>query len=342
MQATSIVGPAPVDASQDPSRAADLEAGALNPKETLAAAVASILDTMPLTPQLRPGERVLNPVLSLPSNKSLGRPESPPWNKSLGRPESPIAGEQGSPPSPPSPGPRQYNGGLRPCTAPDPKMSPGGLDGDAQRQGGASALPNPKASPDMRPGGQGSAMSRAEVELPRLDGTTRLAVRDQARTWEQHSNKGARPSASEATAATADSAPHCGQAPTNALGPQRPRTSDEGGTAVSPSAGGPRKGPIGTAVLPSAEEGRGQRRAALVFIHGFNCSLMDGCKGIGQFMALAGLPDWIQPFVFSWPTGGLLNYLDAKSKGAEAPATSEAFAGLLPLLLLLLLPCTRL
>eukprot|EP00884_Botryococcus_braunii_P012543 jgi/Botrbrau1/2128/Bobra.0093s0035.1 len=108
--------------------------------------------------------------------------------------------------------------------------------------------------------------------------------------------------------------------PGEAPGWARQATVSGGGTVPRPAPGSLTSQPSPERPLPTSE-----RRAALVFIHGFNCSLMDGCKGIGQFMALAGLPDWIRPFVFSWPTGGLVMYLDAKVKGAEAAATSQAF-----------------
>ena len=42
--------------------------------------------------------------------------------------------------------------------------------------------------------------------------------------------------------------------------------------------------------------GRGQNHEALVYLHGFNCGLMDACKGLAQFLALANLPPHVGPF----------------------------------------------
>ena len=43
--------------------------------------------------------------------------------------------------------------------------------------------------------------------------------------------------------------------------------------------------------------GRGQNHEALVYLHGFNCGLMDACKGLAQFLALANLPPHVGPFL---------------------------------------------
>ena len=41
--------------------------------------------------------------------------------------------------------------------------------------------------------------------------------------------------------------------------------------------------------------GQGQNHEALVYLHGFNCGLMDACKGLAQFLALANLPPHVCP-----------------------------------------------
>lgn len=49
-------------------------------------------------------------------------------------------------------------------------------------------------------------------------------------------------------------------------------------------------------------------KEALVFIHGYNCSLDFGLNRFGQLLALGDFPPHIHPFVFSWPSGGVLAY----------------------------------
>lgn len=45
-----------------------------------------------------------------------------------------------------------------------------------------------------------------------------------------------------------------------------------------------------------------------MFLHGYNCPLDYGLTRFAQLLALGNFPSHIHPFVFSWPTGGVLAY----------------------------------
>ncbi|DAZ98671.1 TPA: hypothetical protein N0F65_008797, partial [Lagenidium giganteum] len=74
-------------------------------------------------------------------------------------------------------------------------------------------------------------------------------------------------------------------------------------------------------VAPSLATGR----EALVLLHGYNCSLDYGINRLGQLLALGDFPPTIHPFVFSWPSGGVLAYFQAKKVGAESDLSGQYF-----------------
>ena len=49
-------------------------------------------------------------------------------------------------------------------------------------------------------------------------------------------------------------------------------------------------------------------KEAVVLVPGFNASLNDSLRRMGQFVSLARLPPHLIPFVFSWPGGGSFSY----------------------------------
>lgn len=49
-------------------------------------------------------------------------------------------------------------------------------------------------------------------------------------------------------------------------------------------------------------------KEALVLLHGYNCSLDYGMDRLAQLLALGDFPSFIHPFIFSWPSGGILAY----------------------------------
>ncbi|KAI8918971.1 hypothetical protein DFJ77DRAFT_258394 [Powellomyces hirtus] len=69
---------------------------------------------------------------------------------------------------------------------------------------------------------------------------------------------------------------------------------------------------------------RAHEDEALVFIHGYNCSMEAAIKRFGQLMTLGDFPAWIKPFVFGWPSGQELSYLLA-IKAAYNPMVQQAF-----------------
>ncbi|KAI9916656.1 hypothetical protein PsorP6_018015 [Peronosclerospora sorghi] len=46
---------------------------------------------------------------------------------------------------------------------------------------------------------------------------------------------------------------------------------------------------------------------------------------LAQLVALGDFPSWIHPFVFSWPSGSVLAYFQAKAVGSESARTSHDF-----------------
>ncbi|KAI9007233.1 hypothetical protein BC832DRAFT_591817 [Gaertneriomyces semiglobifer] len=66
---------------------------------------------------------------------------------------------------------------------------------------------------------------------------------------------------------------------------------------------------------------------ALIFIHGYNCSVTDAIKRLGQLLTLGAFPPWIKPFVFAWPSGKELTYFQAVKAGLD-PAVRGAFVQL--------------
>ncbi|CAH0477644.1 unnamed protein product [Peronospora belbahrii] len=68
-----------------------------------------------------------------------------------------------------------------------------------------------------------------------------------------------------------------------------------------------------------------ESKEALVLLHGYNCSLDYGMNRLAQLLALGDFPSYIHPFVFSWPSGGVLAYFQAKKIGSESERTSHDF-----------------
>nr|CCA14281.1 conserved hypothetical protein [Albugo laibachii Nc14] len=56
---------------------------------------------------------------------------------------------------------------------------------------------------------------------------------------------------------------------------------------------------------------------ALILLHGYNCSIDYGINRLGQLLALGSFPTHIHPFVFSWPSGGVLAYFQGHLYFAE-------------------------
>ncbi|KAG6619573.1 uncharacterized protein IUM83_18908 [Phytophthora cinnamomi] len=75
--------------------------------------------------------------------------------------------------------------------------------------------------------------------------------------------------------------------------------------------------------LPSGDADDGKE--ALVLLHGYNCSLDYGMNRLAQLLALGDFPSYIHPFVFSWPSGGVLAYFQAKQVGSESERTADDF-----------------
>ncbi|KAF1322883.1 hypothetical protein FI667_g10981, partial [Globisporangium splendens] len=70
-------------------------------------------------------------------------------------------------------------------------------------------------------------------------------------------------------------------------------------------------------------------KEALILLHGYNCSLDYGLDRLGQLLALGDFPPHIHPFVFSWPSGGVLAYFQAKKVGSESERTGNDFQAFL-------------
>ncbi|KAI9916185.1 hypothetical protein PsorP6_018026 [Peronosclerospora sorghi] len=68
---------------------------------------------------------------------------------------------------------------------------------------------------------------------------------------------------------------------------------------------------------------------ALVLLPGYNCSLEYGLHRLAQLVALGDFPSWIHPFVFSWPSGSVLAYFQAKAVGSESARTAHDFVAFL-------------
>lgn len=49
-------------------------------------------------------------------------------------------------------------------------------------------------------------------------------------------------------------------------------------------------------------------KEALVLLHGYNCSLNYSMNRLAQLLSLGDFPSYIHPYVFSWPSGGVLAY----------------------------------
>ncbi|GMF47714.1 unnamed protein product [Phytophthora lilii] len=62
-------------------------------------------------------------------------------------------------------------------------------------------------------------------------------------------------------------------------------------------------------VLDLPESDGEEGKEALVLLHGYNCSLDYGMNRLAQLLALGDFPSYIHPFVFSWPSGGVLAHI---------------------------------
>lgn len=63
---------------------------------------------------------------------------------------------------------------------------------------------------------------------------------------------------------------------------------------------------------------------ALIFIHGYNNTIVDALRQVGQMIAFGNFPSYIKPMVFSWPSGNsFLEYFKAR-KNAESPHTHNS------------------
>ncbi|KAG7395207.1 hypothetical protein PHYBOEH_004114 [Phytophthora boehmeriae] len=82
-------------------------------------------------------------------------------------------------------------------------------------------------------------------------------------------------------------------------------------------------------VLELARSDSDDDKEALVLLHGYNCSLDYGMNRLAQLLALGDFPSYIHPFVFSWPSGGVLAYWPAKNTGSESERTAHDFIGFL-------------
>ncbi|KAG0267670.1 hypothetical protein DFQ27_008450 [Actinomortierella ambigua] len=57
--------------------------------------------------------------------------------------------------------------------------------------------------------------------------------------------------------------------------------------------------------------------SALVFIHGYNCSLTYGVARLAQLLSLGEFPPYVKPFVFSWPSSVTMGYFHALKVGCS-------------------------
>ncbi|KAH8741502.1 hypothetical protein FG386_003144 [Cryptosporidium ryanae] len=68
---------------------------------------------------------------------------------------------------------------------------------------------------------------------------------------------------------------------------------------------------------------------ALIFIHGYNNTIVDALRQVGQMIAFGNFPAYIKPMVFSWPSGNsFLEYFIAR-KNAENPLTHNSLCQLI-------------
>ncbi|RIB30394.1 hypothetical protein C2G38_2053776 [Gigaspora rosea] len=68
---------------------------------------------------------------------------------------------------------------------------------------------------------------------------------------------------------------------------------------------------------------RRSSQECIIFIHGFNCPSKFAIETLGQFLALADLPDYIKPFVFSPPGANSLWYFGSKKLGSSEEAMND-------------------
>ena len=75
--------------------------------------------------------------------------------------------------------------------------------------------------------------------------------------------------------------------------------------------------------------GGGPELEVLIFIHGYNSSLLHATGLLGQMLCLGAMPAHILPVVFNWPGGALSTYYTSQivADCAELQQTFEAFVG---------------
>lgn len=72
-------------------------------------------------------------------------------------------------------------------------------------------------------------------------------------------------------------------------------------------------------------EDEGAANEALVFIHGFNCSLEEALGRLGQLLVLGGLSKDVDPFLFSYSGGSGLTYFEVKAQMSSYANDFAAF-----------------
>ena len=70
----------------------------------------------------------------------------------------------------------------------------------------------------------------------------------------------------------------------------------------------------------------------LLFVPGFNASCKHGAGMFSQFLALGDFPPQLKPFLFSWPSGQVLTYWQARA-AAESAEVARSFAELVAMLM---------
>ncbi|CAG8609311.1 1883_t:CDS:2, partial [Diversispora eburnea] len=85
----------------------------------------------------------------------------------------------------------------------------------------------------------------------------------------------------------------------------------------------PLGGTLSTSSSMNCEEVCKGSQECIIFIHGFNCPTKFAIETFGQFLALAYLPDYIKPFVFSPPGSNSFHYCGVKSQGCSEESIND-------------------
>lgn len=62
---------------------------------------------------------------------------------------------------------------------------------------------------------------------------------------------------------------------------------------------------------------------ALVFVHGFNCSVHDAMRRVGQMWTIGDFPSHVHPFVFGWPGMHSVRYFRARERARDAAVADD-------------------